>query len=181
MKLFILLFISLISLFSQSPNPTGQAVAVNEAPLAELWTVPIYVSGNDTYLCYAKQVSNQSTIIQSAISNASSAVITATGHGIHSKQSPLVTISGGTGNWAALNGTWKATYVDANSFSVAVNSTSFGAVTGTVVITTRAPLLTSPIWGVYKSSTDGTNPVMNIWAAGGYSNKCSDYATLAYQ
>jgi len=137
------LFLFVISLFGQSGNP----VVVNEGPSRELWTQYITVSGNDTFICYALRDSPQTTITTSAFSNANPGVVTST-HGFHSNSSPMVTISGGTGAWAAVNGTWKATYINGTSFSIPVDTTAFGAVTGTLVFTTKAPRLTSNFWMV---------------------------------
>lgn len=43
-----------------------------------------------------------------------------------------VIIAGGTGAWAAVNGQWPILVVDAFKFTIPVDSTSFGAVTGTL-------------------------------------------------
>jgi len=61
--------------------------------------------------------------------NANPVSLTATAHG----RSGTVTVSlnGFTGSWAALNGEWTATVTGSNTFTVPVNSTGFGAMTGT--------------------------------------------------
>jgi hypothetical protein len=68
-----------------------------------------------------------------AASSGSVTNITKTGHGFNSSASPYVYISGGTGSWAGINGRWPITYIGANSFSIPVNSSGFGALSGTIV------------------------------------------------
>jgi hypothetical protein len=66
------------------------------------------------------------------ISNASPAVITTLGpHGLSPGQT--VTLSGGTGAWAAINGFYNIASVTAHTFTVAVDSTGFGAYGAQVV------------------------------------------------
>ena len=68
---------------------------------------------------------------------------------------PTVSISGGTGNWAAANGTWTATVAsgDANGFTIpAINSSSWGAVTGSLTVTTAPPLINSVVASVTNTS-----------------------------
>ena len=72
----------------------------------------------------------------SAATNASPVVLTSTGHGLNTGAS--VTISGATGSWTPINGTSTITKIDANSFSIPVDSTAFGALTGTVVFSGKA-------------------------------------------
>lgn len=177
MKKLLLSFCLAIGLMAQ----TGTPVIVNEGPSKELFTRYIVTSGNDTYVCFAFKAAAQTTITTSAFSNANPGVVTATAHGFHAASSPQVTISGGTGNWAAVNGTWRITYVDGNSFSIPVDTTSFGAVSGTLVFTTKAPRLSSLIWMVSKAATDGTNATAVVWSNGGYSSACTSPATLSYE
>lgn len=67
-----------------------------------------------------------------AATNANPAVLTVVGH-------PFVTgnqigISGFTGSWAKANGQFPVTVTGANTFSIPINSTAFGAIAGTPVI-----------------------------------------------
>ena len=65
-------------------------------------------------------------------------VCTKTTHGLINGN--IVSFSGGTGNWAAINGLpFVVTYINANSFSIPLNSTGFGAGKGTIAL---APLIT---------------------------------------
>ena len=94
----------------------------------------------------------------------------------------MVTISGATGTgWVSgattVNGTFVATIIDANSFSIPVNTTGNGTLAGTVLFTTNAPRLAMNEWSVKKFVYDGSNNL--IWSGwlGGTSNfnqKCSE-------
>lgn len=166
-------------------------------------------SGNVTYMCVAKSSvgnSNGSTIpttvTVTAASNANPVSFTATAHNIGdygnlgATVTPIVKITGGTGNWSVINGTWTATPTSANAFTIPVDSTSLGALTGTLVVTTMGPRHNNPVWSIFHQTVDGSSNTTSIgWAqrpggAGvldlkggvtGYSFKCSERATLAYQ
>lgn len=51
----------------------------------------------------------------------------------------LLLISGFTGNWAPANGVWAITVASATTFSIALDSTTFGAIAGTPVFQLGAP------------------------------------------
>lgn len=114
----------------------------------------------------------------SAVSKANPAVVTSTGHGFPTSARPTVTISGATGTgWTGINATWTATVVDANTFSIPIDSTGFGTLAGTVVFVTTAPRTTVGEWAVQKFAYDGSNNLVWVgWLAGssGYASKCSD-------
>jgi len=141
-------------------------------------------SNNLTYACRARSVQPSPSVLSiSAGSNASPVSLTITGHGFNTNQLPLVTISGGTGNWAAVNGTWTATITGANTLTIPVNSGAFGAVTGTLILTTYAPRTTQSVWSVAKYSYDGSNNLTNVFYVGGSTserNTCSG-APTSYQ
>jgi len=140
-------------------------------------------SGNVLYMCKARSIQpTVSRLSISAATNANPVVFTSTGHGFSTLQLPLVTISGGTGNWTAVNGTFTATIIDANTFSIPVNSTSLGALAGTVVLDTTAPRTTSSIWSVAKLTYTGTNMTGMFFIGGSPSerNACST-APAQYQ
>jgi hypothetical protein len=61
--------------------------------------------------------------------NANPVSLTATGHG--RTGSITVSLNGFTGAWAVLNGEWTATVTGSNTFTIPVNTTSLGAMTGT--------------------------------------------------
>jgi hypothetical protein len=140
-------------------------------------------SNNLLYACKARSIQPYNSRLSiSAASNANPVVFTSTGHGFSTLQLPLVTISGGTGNWTAVNGTFTATVIDANTFSIAVNSTSFGALAGTVVFDTTAPRTTQSIWSVVKFTYTGTNMTGAFYIGGSPAerNTCSG-APAQYQ
>lgn len=72
----------------------------------------------------------------SAATNANPVVFTTTTHYLTSGQQ--VKITGGTGAWAAVNGTFAVTVISPTTFSIPVNSTAFGALAGSVVVTVPA-------------------------------------------
>jgi hypothetical protein len=75
-----------------------------------------------------------------AASNADPAVLTSAAHGLATGD--RIAVTGATGLWAPLNGTWPITRVDEDTFSVPVDSTGFDDLTGTVVATTTSALVT---------------------------------------
>jgi hypothetical protein len=72
------------------------------------------------------------TVTHSAVSVAAAAVVSAAAHNLMSGET--VTFAGGTGDWAGINGERAITVIDANSFSVAVNTSAYtGTFGGTIV------------------------------------------------
>ncbi len=196
----LLLFLLAIPLFAQD------GALVNQNPLAPSFGAQklLYYSGSNlTYVCAAKSAQlNPSTITVSAASNASPASFTATAHGLGdyatfgATSTPTVCITGYTGNWTALNGCFTVTTTSANAFTIAVDSSAFGAVTGTPVFTTLAPRWNQAVWSILKLVYDGSNNlVFQGWAAapGGAGSsteaggstaskyKCSTRASYGYQ
>ena len=68
-----------------------------------------------------------------AATNADPVVCTSTAHGLST--GGKITVVGGTGAWAALNGGWIVTRLGADTFSLPINSTAFGTLAGTVTFT----------------------------------------------
>jgi len=150
---------------------------------------------------FTGSTTNAGIITVSAASNANPVSFTATAHGLDFPSAatiaPVITISGGTGSWAAVNGSWVATITSANAFTIPVDSTAFGALAGTLVVTTTAPKSTEAVWlvknYVYTAATanlifSGTGfapPGAGISARVGPSNAmnqiCANRASLAYQ
>lgn len=157
---------------SISQEPTKRAVQ----------TVYLFSGTNLTAQCASPSVVTTGTraitrVSISAATNANPAVFTSTGHGFNVNFRPKVTISGATGNWTPVNGTFTATIVDANTFSIPVDSTGFGALTGTLVFSTTSPRTTVAEWSVLQYFYDGSNNlVAKGWLNGqtGYASKCSD-------
>lgn len=68
--------------------------------------------------------------LPTAISNAAAAVFTKTTHGLVNGNT--IAVRGGNGNWAGINGNHVVTVLTPNTFSIPVNSTGFGTLTGEV-------------------------------------------------
>jgi hypothetical protein len=75
----------------------------------------------------------------SAASNANPVSLTSTAHDLATGD--RITISGGTGNWAAINGRFTVTRTGTNTFTIPVDSTTFRARTGTVVFEENTDVL----------------------------------------
>lgn len=120
----------------------------------------------------------ETNIAISAATNANPVVFTSTGHGFNTNSRPSITISGATGNWTPVNGTFTATIIDANTFSIPVNSTGFSTLTGTLTFTTTAPRLNQPEWAVELYAYDANNNLISrTWLKGSSgigTAKCSD-------
>jgi hypothetical protein len=159
-----------------------QPVTLSEAFLPDYSKLFFSPSSTVQYACFYKtSTAPTSTITVTGVSNANPAVVTATAHGIHPDFNPEVIVTGGTGAWVAFNGTHRVTVINANSFSIPVNTTSLGAVAGTLVFTTKVPLTSQKGWLVMRFMKDSSgNPSSHLWAAGGYGNACDDRATLVY-
>ncbi len=110
----------------------------------------------------------------SSASNSKPAVFTMPKHGIDPyfntnfgagpDKGPPITISGGTGNWAAANGTWTATVTlqTPTSFSIPLDTTNFGPVTGKLTITTAPPLIHSKVVSVSAATPAVVTTFNNI-------------------
>lgn len=195
--------IALVSIFaSLLCAQDGTAVNNSQGSPYVSYQSLFYTSGSNlTFVCTSP--SNRiSTITVSAASNASPVSFTATAHNIGdytnlgATVTPLVKITGGTGNWTVVNGTWTATTTSANAFTIPVDSSALGALTGTLAVTTQSPRLNVTQWAVRHLTYDGSSNLTSIgWAqlAGGagatalkgsatsYSFACSARATLAFE
>lgn len=167
----------------------------------------LYYSGSDLqYKCEAKSTQPKAaTVTVSAASNANPVSFTATTHSLFYTSTatalPVVNITGGTGNWTVINGNWVATPTSANAFTIPVDSTSLGALTGTLVVTTLSPRLTDAVWKVELFAYDGSHnllfhgiavaaagagaaPVVgpgNVGPPDQFNQICANRASLAYQ
>lgn len=188
-------------LVARAQNP-GAPVNVSQGPPPVGYQSLLYYTGSNLqYVCLAASDQiNEQEITVTAASNANPVSFTATAHGFDYQSGattlPAIKITGGTVNWTPINGVWVATPTSANAFTIAVNSTGFGALTGTLTVTTRAPLTTKSYWSVQKLVYDGSsNLIGTFWGstpggagstaltAGGVAmNKiCANRAALAYQ
>lgn len=68
--------------------------------------------------------------LPTAISNAAAAVFTKATHGLTTGNS--IAVRGGTGSWAGINGNFTVTVLSPSTFSIPVNSSGFGTLTGEV-------------------------------------------------
>jgi hypothetical protein len=133
-------------------------------------------SGNLEYIGWAQSRQPESTVTVSSVSAANPAAFTATAHGLASNQP--VTITGATGDWAALNGTHIVTVSDANTFTVAVNSSAFsGSFNG--VVKTTAPRSNRPCWSLQKLTTGTDGLALKAW--GGDQKAWDSRTTYSYQ
>lgn len=179
MRYALLLFVCL-SAYAQE----GPTIAISEGgpTNAAYQHVYGYSSSNLVYTCTAVSVNSTRTgtrVAVSAATNANPVVFTSTGHGFAISSRPKVTLSGGTGSWTATNGAFTATVIDANTFSIPVDSTAFGALAGTVVFTTAAPRATVADWSVKLYAYDGSsNLIWSGWqnSTNSFNQKCSDAA-----
>ena len=175
----IILLLSLaVSAFAQN----GQPVRIQDDPSTDaVQTVAILSGSNTVALCYALSSDYNRfarTVAISAVSKANPAVVTSVGHGFPTSARPSVTISGATGTgWTGINGTFVATVIDADTFSIPVDSTGFGTLGGTVVFGTSAPRTVVSEWAIKKFAYDGSgNFIWSGWINGitTYTQKCSN-------
>jgi hypothetical protein len=130
------------------------------------------------YIGKAKSHQQPYAVTVSAVSKAAAAAFTATAHGLASDN--LITISGATEDWKALNGTHIITVTGADGFTIAVDSSEYsGDFDGTV--TTTAPSTAKAIWSIHKVyDADATRTAY----AGGSSDPnqvWGNRASLSYQ
>jgi hypothetical protein len=168
MKHLISSFLFVSALLAQE----GQQTRISPAPVDQAFTTITHFTGSlPDYVCKARSTQDVATITVSAISNANPGVMTATAHGFYfdagntgNVQKFVVFISGLTGNWTPLNGIQVVFASSANALTTAVNTTAFGAVTGTPVVSTRAPKATANVWSVSVTAYDSNNnPRMVMW------------------
>jgi hypothetical protein len=177
----LLAFVPLVAvsaLLAQEAPPVSLSPGPPAVPFELVYN---YTSTNVTSICYAASMSttgNRELTFHSisAATNASAAVFTTTAT-LNQNTRPTVIISGATGNWAPVNGTFVATPTGAHTFSIPVNSTGFSTLTGTLAYQSTAPMLDDPFWAVELLTYNGSNNVVGIaWLNGstGYQAKCTD-------
>lgn len=170
--------------FAQQPSSAD--VTINDGPSRNPYQeVSGYDTGNLVYRCWAlsSDTNGQRTrtsVAISAASNANPVSFTSNAHGFDTNSRPVVTISGGTGNWTAVNGTFTATVTGANTFTIPVNSAALGALAGSLTFRTSAPRLSIAEWAVKVYRYDASSQL--VWAGwlGGsstFSAKCSEGAS----
>lgn len=92
------------------------------------------------------------TLAITAGTNASPAVFTVAGHGFNIGTTIRLPLRGFTGSWSTFNGYKTAIIIDADTFSIAVDSGAFGGMAGSPVINVGAPLVFNG-----HSTSDGGN------------------------
>lgn len=170
----VLLSFAMMSVgWAQPGPPEGAPVQVSPLPFYRpVYTLQFFDGSNRLeYICRAYSASSNGTFSVSSATAANPGVFTSASHGLfvtNVTNRPKVVISGGTGNWAAANGTWVAIPISTTTFSLldsagtALNTTGFGALAGTVVMSTSAPRINDYIWFLTKLVYDGTgnNPAI---------------------
>lgn len=146
----------------QNAQPVSQTQG---APPFGVQGILTYSSSNLTYTCFARSAIRSARTITISAGSAANPVSFTSTHGFDYQSlattTPIVRISGGTGNWTAVNGVWVATPTASTTFTIAVDSSAFGAVTGTLVGTTYAPSMTAKIWAIEKLVYDASSNL--IW------------------
>lgn len=161
--------------WAQPGPPEGTPVQVSPLPFYRpVYTLQFYDGSNRLeYICRAYSASSNGSFSVSSATAANPGVFTSASNGLFVTSvtnRPKITIAGGTGNWAAANGSWVAVPISTTTFSLldstgtALNTTGFGALTGTVVMSTNAPKINDYVWFLTKLAYDGsgnTPVVMN--------------------
>lgn len=181
----------LVAVCAYGQQPVNQ---VGGPPPSAWQSVYGYTGTNLIYSCQALSVvtsGNRATtsVAISAVTKAAAGVVTSVAHGFAISGRPKVTISGATGTgWVSgantINGTFTATVIDADTFSIPVNTSGNGTLAGTVIFTTTAPRSAMPEWAVQKFTYDGSsNLIWSGWLNGtsAPTSKCSDAAGTTVQ
>lgn len=152
----------------------------SDRPSKEPTTTLLAVSGDYQYIGKADGRSKLPQTLPLATPTAGSPTVLdfASAHGLVSGNE--VILSGLTGDWAPLNGSHPATVTDSDSLTVAVDSSAFGAVTGTPVAQTHAPRTNRPVWAIERITSAASVPVAIQHASAGMSAVWDNRATLAY-
>lgn len=187
MKIAILLLVATCASAQTIVNQT-------DGPPPNAWEKVYGYSGSDLiYICQALSVvtsgiRSTTSVSISAVSKANPGVVTSTAHGFAISVRPKVTISGATGTgWVSgantINGTFTATVIDADTFSIPVDTSGNGTLAGTVIFTTTAPRSAMPEWSVQKFAYTAGALIWSGWLNGTSANtsKCSEAAGSTVQ
>lgn len=170
MKILAISLLFAATMFAQTQHiPQGALERESEA-FGDIGyqVIPKLDSATVNYLCGApSQRPTAKLLTVSAITLANPGVATITGHGFSQYATPLVYITGGTGDWAAVNGLRILTYVNANTMSIGVDTSAFAAFGAQVlVVSTMAVAETDEFWGIKKVILDASgNTVWSGWAS----------------
>ncbi len=160
--------------------PLSTPVTIS-APPTEGWSTISSYDGSNNFEYSGFARSKQSvlfTFTGATISAAATAVITYVAHGMQAASA--VTIAGGTGDWVGINGTHLITVIDADTFSVAVNSSGYsGTFAGSVA--TFAPRTNAACWAIQRNFYVNTNYLSrSTWACDPTSTGGSPAPTFAW-
>lgn len=181
MKFLAVLFMSAALLIAQ---PTGTRTVSTDGPPSDLHTKFYLVVENDQYICYAKQNAVQTTFTATSITLGTLTTVTvSSGHGFSLGSSPVINVTGMTGSWISLNGTWSAKVINSTQFTIALDSSGFGSVAGTFNASTFANRGGSAIWAVKKIAGAFSTLSFEGWAVNGFNNTClsSTVGGFSYQ
>ncbi len=166
----------------------GPTVSLSVGPPGRAYVKSLYYTGGGLleYICMTPASPGVPTTVTTSVSaatNASPVVFTATAHQFPLGSFPKIVVSGATVGWTAINGTFQATVIDANTLSIAVDSTGFGALSGTVIFTSTYPRLNQSIWSVSKQTYNASSQLIQTGFANGSSaanQACSARVSLYY-
>lgn len=197
MKTFVIAVLCAIAALGQDGAPVNVSQG---SPDVGYQTIAYNVAGLTSYVCSGKS-NRTSTVTVSAASNANPVSFTSTHQfgdwtNLGATVTPTIKITGGTGSWTAIIGTWTATPTSATTFTIPVDSTAFGALAGTLVVTTMSPRLNVAQWSIFKIMYDssgyfsgkgwaqlpgGLNATDLKGSSTGYAFACSARATLGFE
>lgn len=163
-------------------STTTFSIATDSTGFGTLGGTVVFNTSQLAYTCKGQSDStarlSRTPIAISAMTVANPTVATSTAHGLALNSRPQVTVSGATGaGWSAVNIATTATVVDANTFSIPVDTSALGAVGGSPVFVTSAPRLGITEWAVQKFAYDlGQNLIGVFWlnASSRYASLCSN-------
>lgn len=150
-----------------------QVVDITQGPASggeAQWVHIVEYSGvNRIYEGWARknQAAAHSLPTISSASKAATCALTITAHKVPVGARIPITISGVTGTgWTALNTSLVATYYDANTLTVPVDSQGFGTLGGTAVVTTTYPTTSQAVWAILGVVWVSNLNVLDGWADG---------------
>ncbi len=165
----------------------GQQVVISQGPKVTIYQKLLFYSGTDLqYVCTALSAQGaQTSVSVTGATNANPGVFTATAHGFDLTTNPRVTFATAPGGWSSLTtGAWILVPISANTFSLrgaetgtALDTSAFGAWSGTYAMKTWAPRTNQPVWQIEKFQYDGSSNLVSSltgFVNGSATNKCDD-------
>jgi pectate lyase-like protein len=120
------------------------------------------------------RASGGNVIASSSNTSPAAQLLDASGDGLPSGSNFQTVVSGYTGSWAAVNGTWTATALTARIFTVPVDSSAFGPSAGSPVFTFIRPAIKQAIVG---TSVGGDRYYFGPFASAADSNHSLAYSS----